>query len=131
MFAWRCGALLLASHLLFCALHRKLLLRGFDEGGVVMCYTFYRYTIQQGGILFMLVTVDREGLHIESDGVTCVMKDDGSISVKRGGVEIVDAEIRKREISELKERCEAAKKFLRSLTVSKIDEAFSRVSEVF
>lgn len=72
----------------------------------------------------MLVTVDREGLHIESDGVTCVMRDDGSISVKRAGVEIVDAESRRREISDLKEKCEVAKKFLRFLIFSVTDKVF-------
>lgn len=74
------------------------------------------------------IGVDREGLHIESDGVVCVIKDDGSIAVKKEGVEIVDEEGRRKEISGLKEKCEKVDKFLRTLTVSKIDEVFSEGS---
>lgn len=74
------------------------------------------------------IGVDREGLHIESDGVACVIKDDGSIAIKKEGVEIADKEGRKREISGLKEKCEKVDKFLRSLTASKIDEVFSEDS---
>ena len=74
----------------------------------------------------MLVSVDREGLFIENDEVTLLMKD-GSISVKRGGVEIVDKEIREREISELKKKCEEMKKFLRSFVVSSLDEIFPEI----
>ena len=76
----------------------------------------------------VIIGVDKEGLHIESDGVTCVMRDDGSITVRKGGVEIVDRESKWREISNLKEKCEKVDKFLRSLTVSKIDEVFSEDS---
>ena len=79
----------------------------------------------------MLVTVNREGLFIGDDEVTLLMRDDGSISIKREGVEIVDMESRRREILDLKEKCEKMKKYLRLFTVSKIDEAFSRVPDVF
>ncbi len=75
----------------------------------------------------MLISVDKSKVHVESDDVTFTMKDDGSIIVKKGGVEIVDREDKRRELSILNEKCQSLQEFWSILTFSKIDKIFSEI----
>ena len=79
----------------------------------------------------MLISVEREGFFVKDNEVTLLMKDDGSVSVKRDGVEIIDRESRRREISNLQEKCRKVKNLLNSLTVSNIDEIFLELPWIF
>ena len=76
----------------------------------------------------MLVSVDKDSLLIRDDSVTLVAKDGESVIVKKDGVEIVDEEAKRREILDLKEKCENLNQFWGSLASSKIKEVFSEIS---